>query len=228
VSLRSILRGFLMIAILVLVGLGLEHFDFAHLLDTGWVDGHVRGQGATGIALFVLVAAATIACGLPRQIACFLAGYIAGLAEGTVLAMVASLLGCAAAFLFARVIARDFVRRRLGTRVHRIDDFLGRNPVVAATLIRLLPVGSNLLTNLIAGVSAVPPAGFLVGSAIGFLPQTVVFVLLGSGIRVDPPLRIAVSAALFVASGLLGVVLYRRLRAEASGAGPLEGESGPQ
>ena len=213
-SARAILRGFLMIAILVLAGLGLQRFGFAHLLDTGWVDGHVRGQGAAGLALFVLVGAATVACGLPRQIVCFLAGYVAGLSDGVLLAMAATVLGCAGAFLFARVLARDFVRRRLGARVNRIDDFLGRNPVVATALIRLLPLGNNLITNLVGGVSAVPAGGFLLGSTLGFLPQTIVFVLLGSGIRVDPPLRIAVSVALFVTSGVLGVILYRRLRAE--------------
>jgi uncharacterized membrane protein YdjX (TVP38/TMEM64 family) len=169
-----------------------------------------------GLGLFVLVGAVAVAGGVPRQVVCFLGGYVAGLTEGVALALAATVLGSAAAFLFARLLARDFVRRRLGTRAGRIDDFLGRNPFVATALIRLLPVGNNLLTNLIAGISAVPALPFLLGSAVGFLPQTVVFALLGSGIRVDPPLRIAISVALFVVSGLLGAVLYRRLRAERS------------
>ncbi len=213
-ALRSFLRGFVMIAVLVLAGIGLERFGFSHLLDTGWVDGHVRGQGALGLASFVLVGAAAVACGVPRQVVCFLGGYVAGLSDGVALALLATVLGSAADFLFARLLARDFVRRRLGAKVSRVDDFLGRNPFVATALIRLLPVGNNLITNLIAGVSAVPAPAFLVGSLVGFVPQTIIFALLGSGIRVDPPLRIAVSAALFIVSGILGVVLYRRLRAE--------------
>jgi len=35
---------------------------------------------------------------------------------------------------------------------------------------------------------------------------------LGSGIHVQPLWRTAISVALFVMSGLLGVVLYRRVR----------------
>ncbi len=81
-----------------------------------------------------------------------------------------------------------------------------------AMLIRLLPVGSNVITNLLAGVSSVPLLPFLAGSLIGYLPQTVIFVLLGSGVNVQPVWRTAASVALFVASGLLGVVLYRRMR----------------
>jgi len=79
-------------------------------------------------------------------------------------------------------------------------------------LIRFLPFGSNLVTNLAAGVSRVPAFPFFAGSAIGYLPQTVVFALLGSGVAVDPELRFGLSAVLFAASGAVGVYLYRRFR----------------
>lgn len=79
-------------------------------------------------------------------------------------------------------------------------------------LIRFLPVGSNLLTNLVAGVSAVRWLPFMAGSALGYIPQTLIFVLLGSGIHIDPVFRISLSVALFVVSGGLGVYLYRRYR----------------
>ena len=79
-------------------------------------------------------------------------------------------------------------------------------------LIRFLPVGSNLITNLLAGVSSVRPLPFVAGSLIGYLPQTVIFVLLGSGIHVQPMVRSALSVLLFVVSATLGITLYRRLR----------------
>ena len=227
-TLRQAARGFAMIAVLVLVGWGLERIGFARLLDTGWVDGHVRGHGALGLALFLLVGAAGVAAGLPRQVVCFLAGYVSGFSDGVALALAATVLGSAATFLFARLVARDFIRRRLSARASRIDDFLGRNPLLATMLIRLLPVGNNLLTNLVAGVSAVPVVPFLTGSVIGFLPQTIVFALLGSGIRVDPLLRIAVSVALFLASAVLGAVLYRRLRKEPSESAQAQSRTGPR
>ena len=79
-------------------------------------------------------------------------------------------------------------------------------------LIRLLPLGSNLVTNLAAGVSSVGAAPFFLGSSIGYLPQTLVFALVGSGFSVDPELRIAISVVLFIVSGFLGVTLYRKYR----------------
>jgi uncharacterized membrane protein YdjX (TVP38/TMEM64 family) len=117
-----------------------------------------------------------------------------------------------ACFFYARVLARDLVIHKFAARVRRIDAFLHDNPLTMAVLIRFLPVGSNLLTNLFAGVSAVRAVPFFAGSLLGYTPQTVVFVLLGSGIQVDPLLRGSVSVALFVASAALGVFLYKRLR----------------
>lgn len=210
IDFRQLLRGLVFIATLALVGWGMEQVGVSRLLDTGWVDGQVRGHGAAGLGLFLLVGAAVVAIGVPRQAVCFLAGYAAGLLQGSILALAATVLGSAVAFFYARLIARDFVRRRLGDRARRVDAFLGQNPFTTTVLIRFLPVGNNLLTNLVGGISAVPAVPFLLGSAVGFVPQTIVFVLLGSGIRVDPPLRIGLSVALFLASALLGAMLYRR------------------
>lgn len=102
--------------------------------------------------------------------------------------------------------------QRFPARVRRIDDFLSDNPLAMTLLIRFLPVGSNLATNLAAGVSRVPAVPFIAGSAVGYVPQTLVFALVGSGISLDPGFRIMVSALLFLLSGTLGVYLYRRHR----------------
>jgi uncharacterized membrane protein YdjX (TVP38/TMEM64 family) len=96
--------------------------------------------------------------------------------------------------------------------VRRLDDFLHDHPFSMALLIRLLPVGSNVVTNLAAGVSGIRAAPFVAGSVIGYVPQTVIFALLGSGIHLDPSLRIGASVVLFVVSGMLGVYLFRRYR----------------
>ena len=97
-------------------------------------------------------------------------------------------------------------------RIGKIDAFLSDNPLSMTLLIRLLPVGSNLVVNLGAGVSGIGVASFLAGSAIGYLPQTMVFTLLGSGINVEPSFRISLSVVLFVVSAVLGVWLYRKSR----------------
>jgi uncharacterized membrane protein YdjX (TVP38/TMEM64 family) len=207
---RLLLKGLALMASLAAIGWGLKSGLAG--LDAQWVDSAVRGEGGSGWPLFLAVGALAVAVGLPRQAVCFLGGYGFGLGWGLVLAQAASILGCLLCFLYARLLGRDLVRHRFAERLRRLDDFLSEHPLTMTMLIRFLPVGSNLLTNLLAGVSSVRMLPFLAGSLIGYLPQTLIFVLLGSGIHVQPVLRIAVSVLLFLASALLGLALYRRLR----------------
>ena len=80
-----------------------------------------------------LVALGAIACavGVPRQVVAFVAGYGWGLLPGIALALAAQLVGCAANLFWARAVGRDFVRRRLGTRLARINTILARRPFAA-------------------------------------------------------------------------------------------------
>jgi uncharacterized membrane protein YdjX (TVP38/TMEM64 family) len=205
-----VLRSAALFLSLVAIGAVFHFSGLASALDQKWIDAAVRGQGLRGEALFVAAGAMFITFGLPRQVIAFLAGYAFGLALGSALALLAAVLGCIAAFAYARLLGRDLVATRFPARVRRIDDFLAENPLTMTLLIRFLPIGSNLITNLAAGVSRVPPTPFIAGSALGYVPQTVVFALIGSGVAVDLVFRVGLGAILFAASGALGVYLYRR------------------
>lgn len=210
VSVRLVLRSAALFVSLAVIGAAIHLSGLASALDQKWIDAAVRGQGIRGETLFVAAGALFIALGLPRQVIAFLGGYAFGLALGSALALLAAVFGCIAAFVYARLLGRELVAARFPARVRRIDDFLAENPLTMTLLIRFLPLGSNFLTNLAAGVSRVPPAPFIAGSALGYVPQTVVFAVIGSGVAVDLVFRVGLGAALFAASGALGVYLYRR------------------
>jgi uncharacterized membrane protein YdjX (TVP38/TMEM64 family) len=132
--------------------------------------------------------------------------------QGTALSLAAAEIGCLLTFAYGRVVGRPLVGARLGARVRRIEDFLAANPFSMTLLIRLLPVGSNFATSLAAGVSRVPARPFLLGSLVGYLPQTFVFTLAGSGIEMGGGPRIALAVLFFVLCGAIGIWLYRRYR----------------
>jgi uncharacterized membrane protein YdjX (TVP38/TMEM64 family) len=209
---HTLLRGLLGIGLLVLLGFVLQTLQTGALFDTAWIDAEVRGRGLRGEWLFFLAATLFTALGLPRQIVGFLAGYAFGLVLGGLLALVASLGGALLTFHAARWLGRDLVRSWLYGRARNLDGFVGSHPLRTILLIRLLPLGSNLATNLAAGLSRMGAAPFAAGSALGYLPQTLVFALIGSGIAVDPLWRIGGGTLLFVLSGLLGLSLWRRYR----------------
>lgn len=199
----------------VLVGLVvfLEKTGFMSSFDENWIDKQVLGRkGWAGEMVFLGVSVVLASVGFPRQMVSFLGGYAFGLGKGVMLALGGTVGGCIVSFVFARLLARRFVQDRFARKVRRIDDFLHDNPFSMTLLIRLLPAGSNLVTNLAAGVSSVKALPFFLGSALGFIPQTVVFALAGSGVEVDTAFRIGLGAALFLISGILGVYLYRKYR----------------
>lgn len=211
-SARGLIRGLLFLASLVAVGFLVQAMQLDSFLDKAWIDTEIRGRGIVGQLLLVGIGAAFVAVGLPRQIISFLAGYGFGFAEGMAIALAATTTGCITTFFYARFMGRDVVARKFPGKIRRVDDFLADNPFTMTLLIRFLPAGSNLLTNLAAGVSRVSAIAFIAGSALGYIPQTAVFALVGSGISVDPVWRIGLSIVLFLASGGLGIYLYRKHR----------------
>ena len=212
INLRVLVRGIVLIASLVIIGLLVRASGIESLLDESWIDSQVRGRGIYGELLFVAVGAVATAIGFPRQVVAFLGGYAFGATWGTVLAVAATVGGCMASFAYARLLGRNLVAHRYPRRIQQVDLFLRDNPLLMALVVRALPVGNNLLTTLIAGVTSVPAVPFFVGSAIGYIPQNAAFALAGSGVHLDPVVRITMAVVLLVASSALGIYLYRRYR----------------
>ncbi|NQU60890.1 MAG: VTT domain-containing protein [Rhodospirillales bacterium] len=211
-SAKVLFRSSILFVSLVVFGLLLKNTELGNLFNEAWIDRVVRGQGVTGLLIFVAVGWGLTSVGLPRQLVAFLGGYAFGFVNGMGLSLAATVMGCITAFLFARLLARDLVAHKISGRIQKIDAFLSDNPFTMTLLIRFLPLGSNFLTNLAAGVSGVRAFPFFSGSALGYIPQMAVFALVGSGITIEPGLRISLSAVLFVASGVIGVTLYRKYR----------------
>ena len=214
-KLRALLPSLVFLATLIAIGYLLRSGLAVDWVSEDWrgrIDRDVRGQGVAGELLFVSVGA--LACGLavPRHFVSFFGGYAFGVGLGTLLALVATELGCALTFFYARLVGRPLVSKRFGARVRRIDDFLSANPFSMTLLIRLLPIGNNFGTSLAAGVSRVPARPFLLGSLLGYVPQTLVFALAGSGIEAGAGLRLALAVLLFFVAGVIGIWLYRKYR----------------
>jgi uncharacterized membrane protein YdjX (TVP38/TMEM64 family) len=214
-QLKVLLPGLVFLATLAAIAWLLRSGLALDWVSEDWrarIDRDVRGQGIAGELLFVAVGG--LACGLavPRHFVSFFGGYAFGVGLGTLLAIVATELGCVLTFFYARLVGRPLVSKRFGARVQRIDDFLAANPLSMTLLIRLLPVGNNFATSLAAGVSRVPSQPFLLGSLLGYVPQTLVFALAGSGVETGAGARLALAALLFVVAAAIGIWLYRKYR----------------
>lgn len=214
-KLKALVPGLVFLATLAAIAWVLESGLAGEWLSEDWkqrIDRDVRGQGVAGELLYLGVGAIACALALPRHVVSFFGGYAFGAGLGTLLALLATELGCVLTFFYARLIGRPLVAARFGARVRRIDEFLAANPFSMTLLMRLLPVGNNFATSLAAGVSRVPAQPFLLGSLLGYIPQTLVFALAGSGIEMGAGLRVGMAVLLFFVSGAIGIWLYHRYR----------------
>jgi uncharacterized membrane protein YdjX (TVP38/TMEM64 family) len=219
-KIRTYLPGLVFLATLIAVGYVVEEGLLQQFLSEAWIDEKVRGKGIPGELLYLAVGALVMAVAVPRHVVSFLGGYAFGAGLGTALALIATEIACVLVFFYGRYVGRPLVSERMSekirARVRRVEDFLSTNPFSMTLLIRLLPVGNNFATCLAAGVSRVPARPFLLGSLLGYVPQTFVFALAGSGIEMGARMRLVVAVVFFIVSGAIGIWLYRRYRHEKS------------
>lgn len=209
---KLVFRSIALFALLIGIGMLIKTTTLGDMLNKDWIDEAIRGHGLEGELLFLAVGAFFTAVGLPRQAVAFLAGYAFGIFLGTGISVAAAALGCITTFTVSRYLVRDLVIDRFPERLRRFDEFLSENTFTTTILIRFLPLGSNVLTNMLAGVSSVRAIPFVSGSAVGYVPQMLIFAIAGSGFAVEPNQRLAASVVLFAISGALGLWLYRRYR----------------
>ncbi len=209
----ALARAALLLALLLTAGFAARAFGPGLL---GHADHSLRG-----VASFVVAGALLSAAGVPRQAVAFAAGYAFGLWPGTALALLAQMAGCAADFGYARITASGWAARRVraagGGWLARVDRLLADRPFATTLTLRLLPVGNNLVLNLLAGLSRVSVLPFLAATLLGYLPHTLVFTLAGSGTVVGRGTQIGLGVALFAVSSALGLLLARSMRALAPG-----------
>jgi uncharacterized membrane protein YdjX (TVP38/TMEM64 family) len=207
-----VIKVFILAATLFGIGWAVNHLGIKDMLAPQWVDGQIKGQGVWGIVLFVVVSAGATAVGIPRQIPSFLAGYAFGPLAGTALALLATLIGALVDFQYARSMGRSWAVRRFPKTLEWLDAFLSGKTFAMVLALRLAPFTSNLATNLAGGVSGADVLPFLAASALGYLPQTIAFTLLGCGTIIDPMVNGVMFVALILASSALGIWMWRNRR----------------
>ncbi len=218
VGARVLLRPALMLAMAVALVVAVRFMPVLHVgagtgLGAGMGDIGMLRDGVWGRIWFVLAGAAFCALGLPRQAVCLAAGMAYGTVQGMTLATCATVAGGMVDFLVARVMGRMGARARLPSRVRDMCARLGRplreRTFTCVLVLRLLPVGSAMMLSIAAGLAGARVAGFIAATALGSLPQTAVFVLMGGGTEVNHQWQVALAVGLFVISGLGGVWLLR-------------------
>ncbi len=154
---------------------------------------------------FVLISSLLIMAGTPRLLFYTLGGFVFGFWEGLLLSLISSLIGSFIAFKAARWGGRAWLTQRFGKQ-RLFRRIVNAKPTVTSVLLmRMLPV-SNAIINAGLSLSHVSNRVFLLGSLIGFLPQGVVAVMIGSGL--DEDIAWSGMAPISITCGIVLVIFF--------------------
>lgn len=170
----------------------------------------VDGAGWWGPVLFVAAYAALTVALLPGSIGSAAAGLLFGAAAGTALTVIGATIGASASFLLGRSLGRATVTSLVGGGIDRVDRFFEGRPLRSVISIRLIPVLPFNLINYAAGFTSVPFRAYVLGTAIGIIPGSTLFVALGASLDDPGSPRFWASIAALGAFMVLGVMLARR------------------
>ncbi len=214
-TLRWVLAGALVVALLA-AGRLLPLADW--LADFGaWI----AGLGAVGLVLYAAAHAGVTVLMLPAVLMTIGAGFLFGPYVGFLVALAGGIVGSTAAFLIARYVARDRVAASAARdpRFAALDRAIGEKGWRIVFLLRMSAVVPFVLSNYVYGLTAIRFGSYVLASAIGLIPLTVLWVGLGAAARRAGQSELAAEAAplpeawtiAVVAAGLLitaGVTIY--------------------
>lgn len=144
----------------------------------------IRGQGAAGVAVYVVAYIAGTLLLLPGGVLTLAAGFAYGPLWGALIVWPVSNLAATLAFVIGRFFARDWVERKAARhpRFAALDRAVGEKGFRLVLLLRLSPLFPFNLLNYALGVTRLRLSDYVLASLIGMLPGTLLYVYLGSSV----------------------------------------------
>jgi uncharacterized membrane protein YdjX (TVP38/TMEM64 family) len=177
---------------------------------------------AASLAIAFVVYAGAVAFSVPAGLVLSLTlGFLFGRWVGTVLVVMSATTGATIVFVAARYVFADAARRRLGALGEKINAGFTANGLHYLLFLRLVPVFPFFLVNLAPAFTSIPVRTFVLGTFLGIIPGTFVFVNLGQTLARVDSLHGLVSVETLGALALLGLlallpIVWKR-RAAATG-----------
>ena len=158
--------------------------------------------------IFILGSVIYTALGGPRQVLALSCGVLFGGLNGALIGTLLTGLGALVTMLAVRRLSLVWVRKRYERKIALIKAVLAEDTWIWVCVIRLMPVGSNLVTNIAAALADLRLRSVFLGSLPGYLPQMMIFSFAGAGFALHDGSKLWISLGLLVFSTALGLYLY--------------------
>ena len=140
---------------------------------------HPVQTAAAFLGLYCLMAAA---CAPGLFVMTLAAGFLFGPLVGGVITVAALVSGGLVTFLACRSAFGDWLARRAGGTLARIEAGFSRDAFAYLLALRLMPVAPFFMVTLAAGLARTRPSSFVLATAIGSAPSSFVIAALGAGL----------------------------------------------
>ncbi len=165
-------------------------FDMGHYLSLDllrenreiflrWAESHGILAGACFVGIYVLV----VACSLPGGALLTIAGgFLFGPALTTLMVVIGATIGATVLFLAARYAFADYLRAKAGPGLRKMEDGFNEDAFSYLLVLRLVPLFPFWLVNLVPALLGMRLGSYILATAIGIIPGTVVFSMVGDGL----------------------------------------------
>ena len=133
---------------------------------------------------FMAIYALAVAFSLPGGAVMTIAGgYMFGQVLGTGCVVVAATIGATGLFLIAKTALGDALRAKAGPAVKKMEAGFQENALSYLLVLRLVPLFPFWLVNLVPAFLGVPLRTYVIGTFVGIIPGSFVFVSVGAGLE---------------------------------------------
>lgn len=189
---------------------GHEQLSFENLKERqAELEALYRDHPVLAPAVFFAIYVALATTSLPGgAVLTMIAGAIFGVALGTVIVSFASSIGATFAFLISRYLLRDWVERRFGHRLHRLNEGIAREGGLYLFMVRLVPAIPFLLVNVGMALTCMRTWKYYWISQAGMLSGSLLFANAGTRLAEIKAPGDALSVRMMIAFALLGIVPF--------------------
>lgn len=146
---------------------------------TSWVAMNYVMAAVLYTVIYILVAAFSLPFATILSVT---GGFVFGWLFGGVFTLLGATIGATLVFLAARSALGDFLRKRAGPTIKKMEAGFQENAWSYMLILRLLPIFPFFLVNLVPAFLGVSLAVFFWGSLIGMIPGVFVYVSIGHGL----------------------------------------------
>lgn len=207
-ELKLLLKPLLLSCLLALGFVSLHFQWWGTFTEMDLLDRLFERHWAIAWPVFVITGVVYTALGGPRQLLAFSCGYLMGGLAGALLSTALTGFGALLAIYWVRNIGMERMLSRHGERVAFISRLLAEETWLWVCTVRLMPVGSNLATNIAVALARLSIPAVFWGSLLGYLPQMLLFSFAGAGLALQDEQQLWISLLMLVLSTALVLYLY--------------------